>query len=475
MDTIDPAFRREAMTVAGGAACQNLGQDLGHSTGPAAVRMRLSERLRAGITDLRRPRWSDVQSFGTRWRRPLTALAILLAGIAGLVVLLATKPETPREAKAEREWSVDAVAVERGNHRPDIRLTGTVAPGRSLSLRALVPGTVVAVSPALKDGGKVRAGETLLQVEPLDYELQVAEVRAQLDEARARLDELRANVQVRQREAVRADELFRRGAIAAPRQEETQNAFVAEQARVRAQTAVIARLQAGLAKAETDLNRTRLVAPFDAFVGKATAETGMRLSSQEQIADLTAADGLEARVTLPTAAYGRLTDDGPGVIGRAATITWNLGGRQFSWPATVVRVNDRIDTATGGVDIFVRLQGSFLDQPLRAGAFVEVTVPDRLYSDVVRLPATALHNDDTVYVVDNGRLAQRKVTVLASKIDAVFIGDGLQPGEKVVSTRFQEIGPGLKVAIRGDKPAAEAKTADSKADAKADAKVEGGQ
>lgn len=445
MDSLDTTFHR-------------------HANDARAASVEKTEAPRRGFLRMpsggfRRPRWADVRSFGVRWRRPLTAIGILLAGIVGIAGLIMTKPDVPREAKPERVWTVDTTAVARDDHRPTVQALGTLMAGRSSELRPLVSGTVASVSPSLREGGVVKAGETLLTIEALDYELALAERRAQLDEARARLDELRANVEVRRREADRASELFKRGTIAAPRFEETQNAFQAEQARVRGQEAAIQRLQASVRGAETDLARTRLAAPFDGFVGDVRAEVGMRLSASERVATLSGAERMEARVTVPTETYGRLVAGGEELIGRPAEVAWQLGATRMTFPAKVVRVDDKIDTTTGGVALYVELDGNIAGQPIRSGAFVSVAIPDRIYTDVIHLPPTALHGGDTVYVIEDGRLAARKVEVVAAKTDAVFIKSGLTPGDTVVTTRFQEIGPGLKVTVRGapkaDAPKAE--------------------
>ncbi|MFM2043641.1 MAG: hypothetical protein RLY86_2217 [Pseudomonadota bacterium] len=399
-----------------------------------------------------------------RWRRLTVPVGILLTAVAGCAVLNATAPEVQREAKPERSWAVDVVATRRADHQPRIQALGTVAAGRSVDLRPLVAGTVEQVAPVLNDGGVVRAGELLMTIEPLDYELQVAETRALLDEARARLDEFRANViaesqqlELRRRELTRNEELFRRGAVAAPRLEQSQLAvqqmeqgFTASEARVRQQQAVVDRLTAALTKAETDLQRTRLVAPFDGFIGSVAVEEGMRVGPGDRVAVLSGAAGLEVLVTLPTETYGRLAADSQGLIGRPAEVVWALGSSQFSYPAHVERVIDRIDTRTGGVGIFVRLDGNFLAEALRPGAFVSVNLPDRVYAGVVQLPPTALHGDDRVYVVNGEeRLEARIVEVLSRDGGSVYIGAGLTDGDKVVTTRFQEIAGGVKVAIRG--------------------------
>lgn len=437
-----------------------------------------------------------------RARRPLGVLGILALGIGGFAAQVALKPEVTREAPSERVWSVEAVGAARGDYRPDMAVMGTLVAGRTAELRPLVAGTISWVSPVLRDGGTVKAGEALLRIEALDYQLALDQSRAELAEAKARLDELRANakaeqaraelarqqITLKERDLDRHQSLYDKGTIAIARLEQAQmalaqerqtatameNGYLAGVARVRQQEAIIDRLQAQLTRAQTDLARTELTAPFDGYVGQVAAEVGMRVSAGDRVALLSGVEGLEARVALSTEAYGRLVASGDGVVGRPAQVSWRLGAERLSYAGRVERVIDRIDTGTGGVAIFVRLDGGSTEQPLRPGAFVEVNLPDRAYAGVYRLPATALHGDDTVYHVDGqGRLAAAKVQVVARTVDSVIVGAGLTEGQNIVTTRFQEIGPGLKVTTK--LAAATVQSPDALPTQQAETPVQGGQ
>ena len=86
--------------------------------------------------------------------------------------------------------------------------------------------------------------------------------------------------------------------------------------------------------------------------------------------------------------------------------------------------------------------------PKRFFAFVDVTLADRLYKNVVRLPESALHDGATVYVAISGVLEARQVEVVARGHDNVLVRGALASGELVVTTRLPEIGPGLQVDIK---------------------------
>jgi hypothetical protein len=112
------------------------------------------------------------------------------------------------------------------------------------------------------------------------------------------------------------------------------------------------------------------------------------------------------------------------------------------------RVDARIDSASGGVPVFIRLAGAELSNPLRPGAFVAIAMPDQKYRGVAQIPESALYNGDTIYVIQGDRLERRAVKLTARVGNDVLLQGDIRDGEQVVVTRFAEIGPGQKVEVR---------------------------
>jgi multidrug efflux pump subunit AcrA (membrane-fusion protein) len=129
-------------------------------------------------------------------------------------------------------------------------------------------------------------------------------------------------------------------------------------------------------------------------------------------------------------------------------VRWRTGARSFSFAAEVRRISSEIDAASGGVAAFARIEGAGAESPLRPGAFVEVELRDRRYVQVARLRETALHDNDTVYVIIGERLEPRLVELVARVGNDVLVQGELAHGERVIITRFPEIGPGVKVKLR---------------------------
>ncbi len=404
-------------------------------------------------------------------------LILLIAG-AGAAYMRATRPTVQPKPPEEQVWSVATVPVAHADVAPVISVYGEVVAGREVALRPLVAGRIVAVAENFVDGGIVREGDLIAEIDPFDYRAAVDEtlaqqaaargrldqIEAQLDAAHAQLEEDRKLVALSERDLRRREKLVgssavsekalddaRRALIQARQQmiarEETVNRLTAQAAE---EKATLDRWAVLLRRARRNLERTRLLAPFAGFLVETAAAIGKQVGTNDTLAKLIDADRLEARFFLSDAEFARLLAAGP-LEGRPARVIWSLGARRFVYDAEVKRIASRIESQSGGVALYARIRHPGLDGVLRPGAFVRVELSDKTYRGVVRLPEDALHQGDQgdiVYVAVGGRLEARKVTVAARDGGDVLVKGPLADGEAVVVTRFPEIGPGIKVAAK---------------------------
>ncbi|MEE2980413.1 MAG: efflux RND transporter periplasmic adaptor subunit [Pseudomonadota bacterium] len=401
--------------------------------------------------------------------------AILMVAMAGAIVLWNTRPEVEAKSPEVEARAVAAVAVEHLDQRPTLRLYGAVIAGREVELRPLAAGRIVAVGDNFADGGVVRAGDTLIVIDPFDYEADVAELAAQVAEAQAKLDEISTDHGAAGQLLIRDHEQFELARREVARQEKladspaaspkalddahlalsirAQQVIQRQQTidRLAAQTAqqraVIERRVVALDRAKRKLEETRLVAPFDGYLVDTDVAIGKRVDMGDRVARLIDAGRLEVKFHVSGAQFTRLLA-GDGYRGMPAEVVWRIGDQTFRFVAVIDRVEGEIDAQSGGVDLYARIEGAGAGDVLRPGAFVDVTLADRLYKNVVRLPESALHDGATVYVAISGVLEARQVEVVARGNDNVLVRGALASGELVVTTRLPEIGPGLQVDIK---------------------------
>ncbi|USG61014.1 efflux RND transporter periplasmic adaptor subunit [Sneathiella marina] len=403
-------------------------------------------------------------------------LVILLLGAGILYYLVATKPVIEPEIAGERIWPVDTLAVQHKDQSINLLLFGTLVAARDVELRSLVGGEVIDVSPNFREGGILDQGELLIAVDPFDFQASLDENQAGLLEAKSRLNELVATrksektalvrdsevLEREMRNVERSNSLSKRGNIsekalddaksALTRQKQTVELRQAQldilEARIGQQQAVIDRLDVGVRRAERDLKNTELRAPFRGYLAEVNAEYGKNIDAKDKVARLIDASQLEARFLLSDSQYGLLLANTAGIIGRPVTVRWSSGETEVSYVGTVSRLSSEISFNSGGVEVYAVLEGNDNLDLLRPGAFVEIILKGNTYDDVIKVPEYSVFDDDTVYVAKEGKIEPREIVVIAKNGGDYFIRGNLSDEERLIITRFPEIGPNLRVEVR---------------------------
>jgi len=416
------------------------------------------------------------RSFIRLFFQAILPLVFIAAAVFGFVGLRESKPPITTRPAVERIWPINVAQVVYDTHRPILTRYGEVVAGRKVNLRALVAGKVTSVGEGLREGGRVFQGQTLLAIDPFEYELARSEAKATLDENRAKLAEIQARLvlensaldrsreqlDIALKDLVRTKTLVDRRAVSAKALEDRdmavsqrrqaielrQNNWAIQSARLDQQKAIISRLELVLSRADRNLADTSLTAPFDAYVSKVTAQEGRYLTRNDTVAELNDVAGLEVRFSIADAEFARISQSDNQVLNSPVTVRWQGGGVVIERSGKIERVGAVISADTGGVEVFARLDDAGVDAVFRPGAFVEISLPDREYSNSVRLPETALYGGSKVYVVTQGRLAAREVTVVGGNGSDLFVTGDFKVGDAVMTTRLSQAGDGVKVEVR---------------------------
>jgi membrane fusion protein, multidrug efflux system len=355
---------------------------------------------------------------------PLAVIAVAVAGAWALVVsrpVVATRPADPvvplvRVVTADRQ-AVDVV----------VRSQGTVMPRTETVLVPEIVGRVIDAAPSLVPGGFFEAGETLLRLDPRDYELAVVSARAQVAQATARLTIEEEEAAVARREW----SVLGRGGDPAP--------LVAREPQLADARASLAAAQSGLERAERDLARTAIAAPFTGRVRDRRVDVGQVVAPGNVLATLYAVDTAEVRLPLPDEELAFLDVPlGHRVSGRDAggprvRLHATFAGQPAEWTGRIVRTEGEIDAASRMVHLVVEVSDPYRGAtPLAVGLYVQADIQGRRLTDVTVLPRSALRGRDQVLVVDHeNRLRYRQVDVVRRDGETVIVRGGLAPGERV--------------------------------------------
>lgn len=368
---------------------------------------------------------------------------LITMGVVGLLVLTASKPEMKKRKPPAPVRMVRTIKTNSGPQTVYIQGEGTVRPLREISLVPEVGGKVVRVSPALVNGGVFKEGDTLLQIDPVDYELAVTLARAKVKEAESRLE-------LAEEEALAAVEEWRLLYPDSSGEDSKPPALVAKEPQLAAAQARLEADKADLRKALLRLERTKLKAPFAGRVGEEKVDVGQYVSPGQPLGTLYSTEAAE--ISVPLEGGDLFWFDVPAFTstdgrGAPAVVRASIAGRELSWPGKVVRTEGRLDERTRMIHVVVRVDKPYARKPpLVFGLFVAVEIEGRKVQSVTVIPRAALHQGNVVWIVDKAsRLRFRKVEVARVHGDEVIITKGLEDGETVVTTPLKVVTDGMAV------------------------------
>lgn len=377
---------------------------------------------------------------------PLLVIVFALALVAAM--MLTREPPSRAESDEVPARLVRTATVARTSQRIDVPATGTVVPARAVDLQSQVGGRVVAVHERLQPGSVVEEGAVLVRIDPTDFEAAVAEAEADLARARADLALERGRGQVAAAEFESYAEL-----LDAPVNE----SLALRRPQRDTAEAAVKRAEARLRRARADLARTAIEAPFDALIESEAVDVGTQVGPQTRIARVVAIDRYWVRATLPIGHLPFVSIPGVNAEeGSVAVVRQDAGDSR-------VRREGRIIRLFGGLTPQGRLAQVLIDvpdplgrddresPPLLLDAFVDVVLRGRRERDVIPLPREYLHEGDSVWVYADGRLDIRPVNVVWRTGDRVLIDDGLEDGERVVTSPLSNPVQGLRLKrVDGD-------------------------
>tara|TARA_Y100000385_G_scaffold104137_1_gene107720 strand:+ start:541 stop:1929 length:1389 start_codon:yes stop_codon:yes gene_type:complete len=423
-------------------------------------------------------------------RSILSKLLILPPIVLALMVLnwMNNQPKANGREREEIGYPVSFVKVMPRIVSAEARGFGRVETTRSWSGVAEVEGRLVVYDDDLQVGKMVSAGDLLFEIDPRDYQINVAQreadvLRAQADiqalqvnasNTQASLDVERKILEIYRADRDRIEKLIKGGSVAATELDSANRTFLSQQSAVtsleatlalvapdlRSAEAVLAKAQADLESAERDLARTRVLAPLDGRVSERRASASEYVRPGDTLITLETVNTVEIKAAFQPSDFAQLveavnTSQSPeqenqndGTLSRAGAtlqaqvITQFGGGTARTWPAIITRVTGQIDESTGAIGVVVQVENTVKSPqdpagpPLISGGFVEVILTGPPIDDVLLVPERALRYEaGTTYLYvanSDNRLVRRDVIIGTVYGDQLEIREGLSSGARVV-------------------------------------------
>jgi RND family efflux transporter MFP subunit len=336
-----------------------------------------------------------------------------------------------------------------------LNASGYVEPRRKATVSAKITGKVTEV--LVDEGMQVEAGQVLARLDDSDARRYYDAVKAERDVARASIEELEVNLADAERTLRRTRELHADG-VASIQDLDSANAAVdALRAKLRVAATSLEAAEAQLAVAAQDLENYTVRAPFAGIAVSKDAQPGEMVSpvsagggfTRTGISTIVDMESLEIEVDVNESHIAKIQPGQPAAATLDAYPDWSI-------PATVRTIIPTADRQKATVK--VRLAFDALDPRILPDMGVKVAFQEELEAGdeapAVQslVPGPAVRSDggqNLVYVVDDGTVDRRAVSVGRDTGSDVEIIAGVQPGERVVVSGLEDLADGQKVRIRG--------------------------
>ena len=402
----------------------------------------------------------------SRWHS-LWVFPPILVGIAIFVFMLSGKQAPQKSERGEPTRFVRVITVQERDFIPVAEGYGSVQPAQVWAAVSQVSGRIIAMHPRLRDGEIITAGTELLQIDPADYELDLAKSQTELAQLNAQGENSVASLKIEQRNLALSEKEFKRqnkladqGTVSRSRADEAERAMLSTRALVQNFQNTIALLpiqrrlqQAIITHAERDLANTRLTAPFNMRVSGLAIETHQFVSNGQTLLSGDSVERVEIITQVSMADLRNLFVGQSNLSTDISTITSNLAeltgfkpvvkmdvgnGLIAEWEAEFVRISDRVDPQTRTMGIVVAVDRPMqkiiagVRPPLSKGMFVQVVIAGRIQPDSIVLPRSVIRAGKVYIVNAENRLETRAVKRLYNQQQMAVIGEGLLAGEKIV-------------------------------------------
>lgn len=380
-------------------------------------------------------------------------LVLLIAGYVTMISLEKAE-EKPSSGRPTTRTLPLAEVIDLSLQNFQVKLTaqGVTRPRNATALTPRVAGRVLVINENFDVGAFFKKGDVLLKLDPADFEAALAGAEAQLARSEAAIAQEVARAEQAELEwqdlgyTTEAPDLVLRK----PQMKEAE-------ANVKAATAQ-------LLKAQRDLERTQVLAPYDGCVRTRLIGLGQSVGSSTTLGDIFSTDSAEVRLPLSAEDLpfidlpeGNHTDTLEAILTDALSTT-----TQHTWSARIIRPEGVLDETSRELFVIARVEDPYglksNHPPLRVGQPVQAVITGKILEGVHVIPRSSLRSPTEVTLVDpeTSTIHRTEITPIWSNKTEIVVEDNLPAGWLLVVSRLPVAADGspVKIVRKGEAPKA---------------------
>lgn len=402
---------------------------------------------------------------------------VVVAGVIILITVTKLRPSAEVKPLEDRSKIVKTISLEQQNLAPQVIGFGKIKPKFEWKAIAEVSGKVVYRHPELNKGNVLLAGTEVLRIDPLDYELKLAQAEADLGSSKtqlAKVDLEEKNIRntlkieknrlaLSKKELGRKINLQKKGLTSQSDLDQQNQSYLAQQKVVqdiqnqilllpderKVAAAMVKVNQAKLEEAQRSLEKTSIILPTDVRISEVDIEADQVVNLQQTmfIAHGIKTMEMEAQISIhdmQTLAQSfhvfQSNEQGmPNIdsLPLQAIVQLSSGRFNAQWQAQVERISETVDPNQATVGVILEIQQDYKMlkpsslPPLVNGMFVKALIEGEASPQWV-IPESALHGDKIYLLNQDNQLTILSVKIVFRRDNQVVISGGINKGDLLI-------------------------------------------
>jgi len=379
----------------------------------------------------------------------LVSVLIIIGAIVIYRYQIHTSPRLRRKKPPPQPKLVQVIAVQQDNCKTKVIADGIVIPAQQVTLRPQVTGQVLDISEDVVPGGIVQVGQKLIEIDHRDYDILVRQRKSDVAKALKDLKVEEGSQAIAKQEYKLLDEVI----------SEEDRELVLREPQLASTKAAQESARAILEKAQLDLARCDILAPFNAIIQEKHVDFGATVSTNSNLVTLMGTDEawVEVKVWISQLKWLSIPRTN-GDSGSKVTIYNNLAwGAGKSRTGRVLCLIGELEKQGRMARLLVAIDDPFCLKPqnrdlpqLLMGSYVSAEIEGRTLESVYPIKRSHFRDNDTVWILDDKeQLDIRNVKVAFMDSDQVYVNEGLNENEKLVMTDIAAPVEGMPLRIAG--------------------------
>ena len=380
------------------------------------------------LDDLRIERSAKPEAKGRGGPWIIVAIVIALMGVA-IWWFARPKPTLVHTAVARE-------ATAAGGERTVLNASGYVTARREATVSSKFTGKVTEI--LVEEGVTVKEGQVLARLDDTNVQASLHLAKAQLESAKTAQEETRVRLREAEQELQRQTTLAQGRVVAQSDFDHAEAAAKAFRARVAQQQSDVAVAERTVAIWQQQVEDTVIRAPFGGIVTSKNAQPGEMISpmsaggfTRTGLCTIVDMESLEIEIDVNESYINRVEPGQPVDATLDAYADWKIPCKVIAIIPTADRQKSTVKVRVG----FDKLDPRILPEMAVKVAFREIAgATPAAANHAVIVPKDAVRSADgrdVVFVVQNGRVERRAITVSRTQDAEAFLSAGVVAGEKV--------------------------------------------